>query len=63
MIKEKKMTEAEFDSKFDEGMLDEEYAEYIMEHGDRPICNGDMLIVAMEDMYMADSFKDYMVGK
>lgn len=63
MIKEKKMTEAEFDSKFDEGMLDEEYAEYIMEHGDRPIGNGDMLICAMEDMYMADSFKDYMVGK
>lgn len=37
---------------------DEAYAEYIMEHryGDRLICNGDMLIQAMEDGYLYDDF-------
>lgn len=54
------MTEVEFDKLFDDGMLDEEYAEYIMEHsaGDRIICNGDTLLDAMEDLYPLDSFKD-----
>ena len=57
------MTEAEFDNAFDGGMLDEEYAEYIMEHsaGDRMICNGDTLLDAMEDFYLLDGFKDNMV--
>lgn len=43
---------------FDEGKLDDSYAEYIMEHckGDRVIANGDMLIAAMEDGYLAEDF-------
>lgn len=57
------MTETEFEVAFDQGMLDEQYAEYIMEHapGDRVICNGDTLLVAMEDFYLFDSFKDSLV--
>jgi hypothetical protein len=37
-----------------------EYAEYIMEHaaGDRIICNGDTLVIAMEDGYLFDDFLD-----
>lgn len=36
----------------------EQYAEYIMKHsaGDRLICNGDMLVNAMEDGYLLDEF-------
>jgi hypothetical protein len=36
----------------------EEYAEYIMQHcvGDRIICNGDTLTVAMEQQYLFDEF-------
>lgn len=43
---------------FEEGKLDDQYAEYIMNncHGDRIICNGDTLITAMEDGYLAESF-------
>jgi len=60
MLRNNEMTEVEFDKLFDDGMLDEEYAEYIMEHsaGDRIICNGDTLLDAMEDLYPLDSFKD-----
>lgn len=54
------MTEAEFDLAIDNSMLDDEYAEYIMEHsgGDRVICNGDTLLCAMEDFYLFEDFKD-----
>ncbi len=40
------------------GLLDEEYATYIMEHagGDRVICDGDTLLQAQEDMYLHDEF-------
>jgi len=50
---------------FNERELDDEYAEFIMQHsaGDRLICNGDMLIAAMEDGYLADKFIDFMEGK
>lgn len=50
---------------FEAGDLDDEYAEYIMQHsaGDLLICNGDMLIAAMEDGYLADKFIDFMEGK
>ena len=36
----------------------EQYSQYIMDHGDadRPICNGDMLLEAMEDEYLFDEF-------
>ena len=51
--------------RFENGDLDDQYAEYIMEHsaGDRLICNGDMLIMAMEDGYLADDFLDYYADK
>ncbi len=57
------MTEQEFDLAYDQGLLDQEYAEYLMENADssRVICNGDTLLSAMEDSYMFDSFKDSMV--
>lgn len=33
------------------------YANFIMDHpDDRPICNGDMLLEAMEDGYLFDEF-------
>lgn len=43
---------------FEDGKLDDQYAEYIMNncHGERIICNGDTLIVAMEQGYLADAF-------
>lgn len=34
----------------------DEYAEFIMANGDRLICNGDMLLEAMEDGYLFDEF-------
>lgn len=37
----------------------EQYAQYIMDHGDneeRVICNGDTLLEAMEDEYLFDDF-------
>lgn len=36
----------------------EEYADYIMENNgpDRVICNGDMLLCAVEDGYLFDEF-------
>ena len=45
---------------FETGALDDKYAEYIMEHcmGERMICNGDMLIEAMEDGYLSEDFID-----
>jgi len=54
------MTEAEFEAKWDNLEFDEEYAEYIMAncHGERAIGNGDMLIRAMEDGYLYESFKE-----
>jgi hypothetical protein len=54
---------AEFEKKFENYELEDAYAEYIMENskGERTICNGDMLIVAMEDGYMYESFKESLV--
>ena len=59
------MTEEEFEKAFDNWELDSEYADYIMEHagGDRIICNGDTLTLAMEDQYLFDDFKDSKVTK
>lgn len=47
------------------GEFDSEYAEFIMDNapGDRLICNGGMLIDAMEDGYLYDDFVDYMIEK
>lgn len=48
---------------FDNGELDEQYADYIMMNsgGDRIICNGDTLTSAMEDHYLLDSFLESLV--
>jgi hypothetical protein len=43
---------------FDNFQLDSEYAEYIMNNsnGERVICNGDTLTIAMEDGYLSEEF-------
>lgn len=52
------MTREEAIAKFDNLELKDQYADYIMSHaiGDRIICNGDMLLRAMEDLYLFDDF-------
>jgi len=47
----------------DSRWMDTEYAEYIMSHGDRIICNGDMLVLAMEDNYMLEEFAETLLDK
>jgi hypothetical protein len=39
------------------------HMEYIMEncHGDRVICNGDDLIIALEDGYLYEDFRDHFI--
>ena len=48
------MTEAQLDDL----QYSEEYAEFIMSncHGERVICNGNTLTIAMEDGYLWDAF-------
>jgi len=50
--------EMTMERRWSEGLLDDEYAAYIMKHcgGERPICNGNDLILAMEAHYLLDSF-------
>lgn len=52
------------ESDLDDLMYSDEYSSYIMEHagGDRIICNGDMLTVAMEDGYKFEEFIDWFEG-
>ena len=54
------MTESEFDTAWDRYEFDDEYAEFIMNncHGERAIGNGDMLICAMEEGYLFESFRE-----
>ena len=40
----------------DDLVYSDEYANYLMEHSDRPICNGDMLLDQMEEGYMFSEF-------
>lgn len=60
------MTYDEFDERFasDNDMYDE-YMDYIMEncHGERIICNGDMLIEAAEDLFLFDAFREHWIEK
>jgi hypothetical protein len=44
--------------KFEQGLLDDSYADFIMDHGkgDRVICSGDTLLDAMEDGYLIEEF-------
>lgn len=53
------MNERQFDEALESGLLDDVYADYIMENsrGDRSICNGDDLLDAMEDLYLFEEFK------
>ena len=46
------------EAEWEAGNLDSEYADFIMQHcgGDRPICNGNDLVVAMESHYLLEKF-------
>jgi hypothetical protein len=59
------MTNDEFDAYFDKVDLNEEYMEYIMEncHGERVIGNGDALIIASEEGYLYEEFREYYLDK
>ena len=59
------MTNDEFDRYFEEADLFHEYMEYIMVncHGDRMICNGDMLVVAAEEGYLYEAFREDWIKK
>lgn len=52
-----------FQQAFEDYMLDEEYAEFIMNncHGERCIGNGDQLTLVMEAEYLRDEFENFMV--
>lgn len=56
----------EFDDKYnDDFELQDKHMEYIMEncHGDRIICNGDDLIIAMESGYLYEDFREDYISK
>lgn len=59
------MTYDEFDRYFEEADLFNEYMEYIMEncHGERIICDGDSLIVAAEEGYLYEAFREDWIEK
>ena len=52
------MTEQEFEDAMNTYKLDDQYAEYIMEH--RNVGNGEILIRLMERNELYDDFKDHM---
>lgn len=58
------MSMAQFEEAFNDGLLDDLYAEYIYNNsaGDRIIGNGDMLIEAMEEGYLYDSFMSHILN-
>jgi hypothetical protein len=59
------MTHEEFDSYFDAVDLMDDYMDYMVEncHGERMICNGDMLIIAAEEGYLYEAFRDDYIEK
>lgn len=59
------MTHDEFDRYFDEVDLNDAYMEYIMEncHGERIIGNGDDLIIASEQGYLYEAFREDYIAK
>lgn len=59
------MTHDEFDRYFDEVDLNDAYMKYIMEncHGERTIGNGDDLIIASEQGYLYEAFRDDYTAK
>jgi hypothetical protein len=54
----------QFELAFENNLLDDQYAEFIMTHnnGDRIICNGDTLIAAIESEYLFDEFVSFMTN-
>lgn len=44
------------ESQLDDLMYSPEYAEYIMEHGNRPCYSGDMLLDLQEEGYLFEEF-------
>jgi hypothetical protein len=50
------MTQNVLDKTVDDLAYSNEYADYLMKHSERPICNGDMLLEQMEEGYMFDEF-------
>ena len=50
------MTQNVLDKTVDDLAYSNEYADYLMKHSERPICNGDMLLEQMEDCYMFSEF-------
>jgi hypothetical protein len=56
----------DFDSKYDSDYsLQDLHMEYIMEncHGERVICNGDTLVVAQEEGYLYEEFREEYIEK
>lgn len=56
----------EFDAAYNDSYeLQDAHMEYIMEncHGERAICNGDDLIVAAEDGYLYEEFREDWIEK
>lgn len=51
------------ESDLDDLQFSPEYAEYIMEHGDRLCCNGHMLTELQEEGYLFDEFVKHMETK
>lgn len=56
------MSVREFENKMHFMELDNEFADYITNHTNARIGNGDMLIEAMESGDYYDSFKEHMTG-
>ena len=50
------LIQSQIDDTLDELANSDAYMEYIMEHGDRPCYNGDMLIGLAESFYLFDDF-------
>lgn len=60
------MNYEQFDVNYDNDYnLQDQHMMYIMEncHGERLICNGDMLIEAVEDGYLYEEFRNYWLEK
>ena len=61
-----KMTRIEFENTFDQGLLDDEYMDYIQLNADpseRIICNGDTLLAAFEEQYLFDEFREFYLNE
>ena len=59
-------TRSQLFTAYEHGDLDDQYADFIMEHGDPSevvICNGDTLLEAMERGYLLNEFILSMVEK